>query len=47
MDHLAPQSGADKNIKVREVIVKKKNGSRSLFPDLSKLLLNIIGQNQE
>lgn len=24
MDHLAPQSGADKNIQVREVIVKKK-----------------------
>lgn len=24
MDHLAPQSGADKNIQVREVVVKKK-----------------------
>ena len=31
MDHLAPQSGADKNIKVREVIVKKKKMDLVLF----------------
>ena len=44
MDHLAPQSGADKNIQVREVVVKKKMDLFLFFLAFPNYYLTSLGK---